>query len=163
MNKHRLNTFQTLARMGISDADARTLVRISATLHTWHEHECNGAIQREELVRCSECKAPFHNPLRHSGCCDAVTADGIGCRGIAERHPGRPYWHNADSGKRIGHTADRETPAIRRAYDIAARYGLTAYVQGDPRGCALYLVRPGDVPAGADIDSYYSRGIAVVP
>ena len=29
-----------------------------------------------------------------------------------------------------------------------------------PRGVALYLVRASDVPAGASVDSYYSRGIA---
>jgi hypothetical protein len=28
-------------------------------------------------------------------------------------------------------------------------------------GAALYILRPGDVTAGADIDAYYSRGIAV--
>ena len=44
-----------------------------------------------------------------------------------------------------------------------ARYpGLAAYVQGDPRGCALYIIRPQDRIKGADVGSYYSRGIAVV-
>ncbi len=38
---------------------------------------------------------------------------------------------------------------------------LGYYVQGDPRGCALYILRPGDVPEGAEVDRYYSRGIAV--
>jgi hypothetical protein len=38
---------------------------------------------------------------------------------------------------------------------------LTAYVQTDPRGAALYVLRPGDVPDGADVSAYYSRGIAV--
>ena len=43
-----------------------------------------------------------------------------------------------------------------------ARYpALSAYVQGDPRGAAVYILRPGDVPAGADPDAYYSRGLAV--
>jgi hypothetical protein len=43
-----------------------------------------------------------------------------------------------------------------------ARYpALSAYIQGDPRGAALYILRPGDVPAGADVDAYYSCGIAV--
>lgn len=127
MNKYRLNTFQTLARMGISDADARTLVRASATLHTWHEHECNGAVRRDEDT-------------------------------------GRCYWYNTNSGRKIGPTSDREAGALKRISATLARYpGLTAYVQGDPRGCALYILRPGDVPEGCDADSYYSRGIAVVP
>ena len=47
MSKHRQNTFGQLARMGISRSDAATLVRASATLSTWAEHECNGAIQRD--------------------------------------------------------------------------------------------------------------------
>jgi hypothetical protein len=127
MSKERTNTFQTLARLGISDADAATLVRASATLHTWHEHECNGTIQRDE----------------ETGMC---------------------YWYNADTGKRLWSTSDRETGATKRINATLARYpGLMAYVQGDPRGCALYIIRPGDVPAGEDVGSYYSRGIAVVP
>ena len=127
MNKHRQNTFMALARLGISDADAATLVRASATLHTWHEHECNGAIQRDETN-------------------------------------GRPYWYSVKDGRKIGPTSDREAGALKRISATLARYpGLTAYVQGDPRGCALYILRPGDVPEGCDPDSYYSRGIAVVP
>jgi hypothetical protein len=38
---------------------------------------------------------------------------------------------------------------------------LTAYIQGDPRGAALYILRPGDVPEGESADAYYSRGICV--
>lgn len=47
--------------------------------------------------------------------------------------------------------------------DIAAVCDLSVvpYLQTDPRGCALYLLRPGDVPAGEDPASYYSRGIPV--
>ncbi len=127
MNKHRANTFDTLSRLGIRYADICTLIRASATLHTWHEHECNGAIQRDEET-------------------------------------GKCYWYNTNSGNKIGRTGDRETGAIKRINATLARYpGLTAYIQGDPRGCALYIIRPGDVPAGEDVGSYYSRGIAVVP
>ena len=127
MNKHRANTFDTLARMGISYADICTLVRASATLHTWHEHECNGAIQRDEET-------------------------------------GKCYWYNADSGKQLWRTSDREAGATKRINATLVRYpGLTAYIQGDPRGCALYIIRPGDVLEGMQVDSCYSRGIAVVP
>jgi hypothetical protein len=38
---------------------------------------------------------------------------------------------------------------------------LRAYVQTDPRGASLYILRPGDVPEGADVDGYYSRGLPV--
>ena len=38
---------------------------------------------------------------------------------------------------------------------------VAAYIQGDPRGAALYILRPGDVPDGADAASYYNRGVCV--
>ena len=78
-----------------------------------------------------------------------------------DEETGRTFWLNAISGKRYP-TPDRETGALARLGKIMAQYPtLTTYVQGDPRGCALYILRPGDVPAGADVSSYYSRGIAV--
>lgn len=57
---------------------------------------------------------------------------------------------------------DMETPALRRLAAIMAKYpGLGYYVQGDPRGAALYILRAGDVPEGADPSAYYSRGVAI--
>ena len=57
---------------------------------------------------------------------------------------------------------DRETGARKSLGKIMARYpGLSAYIQGDPRGCALYILRPQDVLEGADVGSYYSRGLPV--
>ena len=38
---------------------------------------------------------------------------------------------------------------------------VSAYVQTDPRGAALYILRPGDVPADADASAYYTRGICI--
>ena len=65
------------------------------------------------------------------------------------------------SGKRYP-IADRETGALKRLAAIMARYpDMSAYVQGDPRGASLYLLRAGDVPEGCDVGAYYSRGIAV--
>lgn len=83
--------------------------------------------------------------------------------GAVERdeETGKTYWLNAMTGKRWA-TPDRETGARKRLAAIMARHPtLSAYVQGDPRGCALYILRPGDIPTGADADSYYNRGIAV--
>lgn len=34
-------------------------------------------------------------------------------------------------------------------------------VQTDPRGAALYILRPGDVSDGADVSSCYTRGICI--
>ena len=83
--------------------------------------------------------------------------------GAVERdeETGRTYWRSAMTGKRW-RTPDRETGALKRLAAVMARYPeLSAYVQGDPRGAALYILRPGDVPAGKDADGYYSRGLAV--
>ena len=45
----RLNHLEAvLLRNGFSTDEFNTLRRISATLHRWSEHECNGAIQRDE-------------------------------------------------------------------------------------------------------------------
>lgn len=88
------------------------------------------------------------------------------CNGVIQRDgdagDGAPYWHSTHDGKRICRAPDRERGALKRLAAIMARYpSLTPYVQGDPRGCALYILRPHDVPAGKDADAYYSRGIPV--
>ena len=38
---------------------------------------------------------------------------------------------------------------------------VSTYIQTDPRGAALYIIRPGDDPAGADVAVYYTRGVCV--
>ena len=63
--------------------------------------------------------------------------------------------------RRLSRTADREKGALTRVQTIAGKYGLGFYHQGDPRGCAVYLLRPGDVPEGKDPSAYYSRGVGV--
>jgi hypothetical protein len=64
------------------------------------------------------------------------------CNGTIQRDEpsGLPYWYSAETGRRIGRTADRETGAIKRATEIAARYGLVIEVQGDPRGAPILLL-----------------------
>lgn len=75
---------------------------------------------------------------------------------------GKWWWYNSNIGKRTHIVPDREKGAQKRLGTIMARYpDLQAYVQGDPRGAALYILRPGDVPAGEDADAYYNRGVAV--
>lgn len=131
MPKYKYDAIGALQKCGISEDDARALRRISMTLRRWYEHECNGTIQRDE-----ETKIPYWYTTENT------------------------YWQK--SGKRLFRTPDREAGALRRLKTIMARYPtLDYYLQGDPRGCALYVLRPGDVPAGADKGSYYPRGIAV--
>lgn len=73
---------------------------------------------------------------------------------------GIPYNRNHVTGTKY-RIADRETGALKRAAKILQAHGLTFYHQSDPRGCALYALRPNDVPSGASADSYYTRGIAI--
>jgi hypothetical protein len=86
-------------------------------------------------------------------------------RGAIERDEttGKPYFRNAYTGKRSRlPVADKEAGALRRLASIMLRYpGLLAYHQTDPRGAALYILQPSDVPAGIPLDCCYSRGIAV--
>lgn len=125
----------TLVRAGISYDDAMALRRIAMTLHRWHELECgdgNGHIERDENTG-----VPYYHSAH--------------ARYVDPRDPRARY-----------RVPDRERGALKRLAAVMARYpSLISYVQGDPRGAALYILRPGDMPEGADPDAYYSRGLAV--
>lgn len=135
---------RALMSLGFTREEANQLRRISTTLHRWYELECgvvNGGVERDETT-------------------------------------GKPVWYNAITGKRTPYP-DRETGAVKRlkaiidarndrgkchpiepcqcSYCIPVSY----YLQTDPRGAALYILRPGDVPDGGDVSAYYSRGICV--
>ena len=86
------------------------------------------------------------------------------CNGEIQRDEATniPYWYNRHTNKKIWKVADRETGALKRLNKIMAKYPLlSAYVQGDPRGASLYILRPNDVPEGKDVEAYYNRGLAV--
>lgn len=87
-------------------------------------------------------------------------------RGCIERDEvtGRPMWTYYDGGKGVRSypVPDRERGALKRLAAIVATVpGLSYYIQTDPRGCALYIIRPGDVGEGQSVESCYSRGVAV--
>lgn len=135
MNKDTHYMLARLERLGITSDDALALRRISMTLHRWHELECgtgDGCIERDETT-------------------------------------GVPYWYNANSRylgandrRAYRRIPDRERGALKRLAAIMAHYPTLGYhVQTDPRGCALYILRPGDVPEGKSPHGYYSRGVAV--
>ena len=122
-----------LRALGFTHDEAETLRRISMTLHRWHEMECG----------------------TEGGCIERDEATG------------KTFWLNAMTGRRFP-TPDRETGARKRLAAILAECNarriaepLTAYIQTDPRGAALYVLRPGDVPEGKDADAYYTRGLCV--
>ena len=132
----------TLMALGFTRDEAEALRRIGMTLHRWHEMECGnefGCIEREEGTD-------------------------------------KPFWRTTSG--RAHAIPDREKGALKRPSKIMldrtnrlladsvekmnAHGGLLAsYIQTDPRGAALYILRPGDVPAGGSADAYYSRGICV--
>jgi hypothetical protein len=136
---HQANVLRSL---GFTSEEAEQLRRISMTLQRWHELECG---------------------------------DGRGCIERDEKS-GKAFWVNSDTMRRYS-VADREKGALKRLaailkahsergretgpYTITRNPKLEAYIQTDPRGAALYIIRPGDVPAGEDVSAHYNRGICV--
>ena len=141
----------TLRALGFTRDEAEALRRISMTLHRWSEQECNGEIERAGDDGDGLPYRSYPNSGRH----------------MAYRIPDR----ERGALKRLQIIVDarnaRNVPPVQSDEDAAnARPGadawrITYYVQGDPRGAALYILRPGDVPDGQRADSHYSRGIAV--
>jgi hypothetical protein len=73
---------------------------------------------------------------------------------------------NGDWDEEATNRADRrEEKLIKRAEEIAKRYGLAVYHQGDPRGAALYVYDPADLAeyqkrhAGTATPESYRPGI----
>lgn len=110
--------------LGLSPDDLRTLRRCEMTLARWHEAECGTGNDYADwhIERDETTGRPYMVTCPHTG--------------TATRRP----------------IADRAKGAIRRAAAIAARYGLSAVVQSDPRGCALYV--------GRGIGHDYTQGVA---
>ena len=151
--------------------DAESLRRISMTLRKWFELECGNsndtqswAIVRGNWVNnVGACKILHRHKTR-----DSVFEHDDDGTPFIESHVN--HWRrDGTTGQQVNTCTthyhgldDREAGARRRLAKILANYpGLTAYVQGDPRGCALYIIKSDDIPAGASIDSCYSRGLAV--
>ena len=147
---HQQNVLMSL---GFTVDETEKLRRISMTLHRWHELECgdgNGHIERDEKTGTPRY---FNGRARY-----------------VDPHDPRA-WHvipDRETG------AKKRLAAILKARNVRAwnpsevphgqldkHPGLSAYIQTDPRGAALYIIRPGDVPEGSIVDSCYSRGICV--
>jgi hypothetical protein len=162
--------FFPLRQLGISRDDAEALRRISMTLSRWHELECGDgndygswAIARGRKDHKPECPVMFAVDSANQGACNCKNThfvhDDDGKPFLEHHH----YLHGRGKDY-VSHTPmpDRERGALKRLAAIMSRYpDLSYYVQGDPRGAALYILKPGDVPAGQDVSSYYSRGVAV--
>ena len=140
------------------ESDSAELRRISMTLHRWHELECGDGNDYGSWAIARGRKVRAQGGMVH------------GERATFEHDDdGKPYLehHHYLHGHGKDYVTyaimpDREAGALKRLAKIMARYpALSYYVQTDPRGCALYILRPGDVPAGEKAESYYSRGVAV--
>jgi hypothetical protein len=87
------------------------------------------------------------------------------CNGVIQRDgeegDGKPYWYSLTTHERLVRTSDREAGALRRVKTLCDRHGVRFYHQGDPRGCALYIIRKGDVQDGTDVRSCYTNGVAI--
>jgi len=136
--------FSALQSLGFTFDECEKLRRISMTLRRWFELECgNGDDKRSWAIERDE----------------------------TTEIPYMVTHHHRDEKTTRHRVADREAGARRRlAETVHARNIrqplqesplLSFYIQGDPRGAALYILRPGDVPEGKDPAAYYSRGICI--
>lgn len=130
------HTENRLMELGIDRVDCERLRRISRTLRRWFELECGNSNDYSSY---------------------AIERDETTDKPFMVNHSHRePY--------RVTRTpvADRETGARKRLAAIMAQYPhLTAYVQSDPRGCALYILTAEQLKGEHGIDSIYNRGIAI--
>lgn len=123
--------------LGFTADECETLLKAERALQRWAEAECGtGTDTRSEMIERDEATG---KPFRRV-----------------------QYSYNGQWRENRYPVRDMEAAALRRVAAIAAAHpGISFYHQGDPRGCALYLIRPGDVPAGEDVNAYYSRGISL--
>jgi len=138
MNKRTAQRYthlvNSLAMLGFSQHETEKLLRIEKTLHRWHEIECgdDNGFRSYHIERDETTGKPFEVSHYHRN-------------GTTSRHS----------------VADREKGALKRLAEIMKGKEVTHYQQADPRGCALYILRDGDIPEGESACAYYSRGIAV--
>ena len=128
--------YRVFSDLGFSRSETDTLRRAEMTLHRWHELECGDA-----------------NDYGTSYCLNR------------DEETGKAFmeYHYRDGKVSRRSYPDKEKGALRRIAEVLKGKENIAgfYQQGDPRGCALYILRKGDIPEGGDVQCYYTRGIAV--
>lgn len=156
-----------LRALGFTADEAEALRRISLTLHRWHELECGDsnaygswAIERDENGDGPPFMVRHHYAHGHGK--DRTTRTPIADRerGAMRRLEAIVKARNMRQLRALSDEDSQHRRASAEAEERALK-DVAAYVQTDPRGCALYILRPGDVPSGGDPSAYYSRGIAV--
>lgn len=167
---HQLDTLRSL---GFTTDEAEALRRISLTLRRWFELECGDsrgqhswAIERDDNGDGPPFMVthyyPTNQPTRTIRRRIADRETGARKR-LAAILKARNERVNAEQmvcpNCQQWQTSDCCHECVKRGF--APSRNVSAYVQTDPRGAALYIIRPGDVPDGQDVRSYYSRGICV--
>jgi len=105
--------------------------------------------------------------LRKWGELTCGTGDGNRSVHISRDESGRPFYRvqfyaGGQWRERIKPRRDTEKAALAKVDAIMAKkLGFRAYHQTDPRGCALYVIRPSDIEPGENVRALYSRGIAI--
>ena len=130
--------------MNKNQVDRYCSLRNDLLARGFDDREINGLLRAEKTL---------HRWAEHE-CNGTIQRDG-------DNGDGRPYWYNTNTGAKLGPTADREAGALKRATAIARAHGCDIYHQGDPRGCALYIIRPGDIQDGHNVGSCYTNGLAI--
>jgi hypothetical protein len=157
--KRQWDQENTLINLGFTQAEAASLRRISMTLHRWHELECGtdrGCIERDEQTG----RAYWRNAMNgnRQSFPDRETAALKRLAAILKARNDRvtrlPVLTDEDA-------TNRRPGADESDRTEAQKLALTAYVQTDPRGAALYILRPGDIPEGGFVESYYNCGLCV--
>jgi hypothetical protein len=128
---------EMMGTLGFTADETAALLKAERALHRWSEMECGTGNDRMtvSIERDEQTGKPFRR-VQYMG------ANGW----VDRREPCR----------------DMESAALRKIRALfSGKSALAFYRQGDPRGCALYVLRVGDVPEGESVDAYYSRGIPV--
>lgn len=159
--RDRADQFRLLKQLeglGFTWQEAEDLRRISRTLRKWFERECgdSNAYGSWAIERDDDDGPPYlvHHHWGHGRQPDTVTRTRIPDREAGARRRLKTILSRVNLHARHGVMPDGSGDPNR----IGA---LSAYVQTDPRGCALYLLRLGDVPEGEDPSAFYTRGLAI--
>jgi hypothetical protein len=128
--------FDLMSENGFTYDEAKSLLKCERALRKWGELECGtGDRNRSVHVFRDESGKPFYRVQFYAG----------------------GQWRESVQPKR-----DTEKAALAKVEAImAGKTGFRAHHQTDPRGCALYIIRPGDIEAGGNVRALYNRGIAL--
>ena len=135
-NQQTARFFNLMSENGFTHDETSALLKAERALRKWGELECGtGDGNRSVHIFRDESGKPFYSVQFYAG----------------------GQWR-----ERIQPRRDTEKAALAKVDAIMARKtGFRTYHQTDPRGCALYIIRPGDIEAGENVHALYNRGIAL--